>query len=230
MTATCLIVRGGWSGHDPVGQTDAMRPHLERRGFALDVEDSPEVYADATRMATYDLVVQAVTNGAITDAQSAGLRAAVEGGAGLAGWHGGLIAAYRGQLDYLQMLGAQFVAHPASRATPDEPQYRRYRVTPTPLGAAHPITAGVAEFEVVTEQYWVLADGLNNVLATSTLAPEEGDAWHGPATMPAVWTRRWGAGRIFVHTLGHDLTTLRRPEVETVVLRGMEWAARQARP
>ncbi|WP_084129094.1 ThuA domain-containing protein [Demequina sp. NBRC 110055] len=225
----CLIVRGGWPGHDPVAQTEAMVAPIEDLGFAVDVEESPAVYADADRMACYGLIVQAVTNGTITDEQSAGLRAAVVAGAGLAGWHGGLIAAYRGQLDYLQMLGAQFVAHPGPPDTaPGSPPFRRYRVTPTAAGASHPITAGVDAFEVVTEQYWVLADGLNEVLATATMVAEMGDEWDAPVTMPVVWTRRWGRGRIFVHTLGHDMETLLRPEVEHVIRCGLAWAARTA--
>ena len=37
----------GWEGHQPVEVTDAFLPHLEASGFAVRVEDSSRVYADA---------------------------------------------------------------------------------------------------------------------------------------------------------------------------------------
>ena len=38
----------------------------------------------------------------------------------------------------------------------------------TDLGREHPITAGIEDFDLVTEQYWVLHDDLIDVLATTT--------------------------------------------------------------
>lgn len=91
-----LIVRGGWDGHHPVAATDMFRPFLAENGFEVRVEESNEVYADAAVMAETDLVVQAVTMSSISDAALTGLRAAVEAGTGLAGWHGGIADSYRG--------------------------------------------------------------------------------------------------------------------------------------
>jgi type 1 glutamine amidotransferase len=45
-------------------------------------------------------------------------------------------------------------------------------------------------------------------------------------TSPAVWTRQWGKGRIFVATPGHDPETLKNPNVKTIIERGLLWAAR----
>jgi hypothetical protein len=47
-------------------------------------------------------------------------------------------------------------------------------------------------------------------------------------TSPAVWTRRWGAGRIVVTTPGHSLDVLEDPNVRTIIERGMLWATRTA--
>ena len=44
--------------------------------------------------------------------------------------------------------------------------------------------------------------------------------------MPAVWTRQWGSGRVFVSTIGHKLEDLDLPEVRTLTERGLLWAAR----
>ena len=232
MTRACLIVRGGWPGHDPVASTDHFLPALDRMNFRVEIEDTPEIYADADAMARYDLIVQSVTMGSATVDEVEGLRAAVAAGAGLAGWHGGLIDSFRNATDYLQLTGAQFAAHPHApedRGRTDVEPYRDYRVHFTQAGAAHPITAGLEDFAVRTEQYWVLTDALNEVLATTELVPGDGDEWHRPLTMPVAWTRRWGAGRMFATTLGHTVDVLHMPQVSELIERGMEWAARDLR-
>ena len=66
-----LVVRGGWEGHQPVKATELFIPFLERSGYAVRVEESTEVYADAAEMAGTDLVVQCVTMSQIT-ARAAG--------------------------------------------------------------------------------------------------------------------------------------------------------------
>ena len=101
-----------------------------------------------------------------------GLRAAVEAGTGLAGWHGGIADSYRNTSDYLHLIGGQFACHPGKH--PDErigeqsDNYVRYTVNMLPGAAEHPITAGIGDFDLVTEQYWVLADDYIDVLATTT--------------------------------------------------------------
>src|SRR5688572_9464489 len=89
-TRRALIVRGGWDGHQPVEATELFIPFLEANGFSVRVEESPAIYADAAELAATDLIVQATTMSTIEAEQTAGLRAAVEAGTGLAGWHGGI--------------------------------------------------------------------------------------------------------------------------------------------
>ena len=52
------------------------------------------------------------------------------------------------------------------------------------------------------------------------------DPWHREVTSPALWTRRWGKGRIFVATPGHSVDVLQHDSVRTVIERGMVWASR----
>jgi type 1 glutamine amidotransferase len=229
-TRSALVVRGGWEGHQPVEATDRFIPFLVDNGYDVRVEDTPTVYADRDHMATVDLVVQCTTMATIERAESAGLRAAVEAGTGLAGWHGGIVDSYRGDADYLHLVGGQFACHPGKH--PDEcageqaDNYVPYRVNVLPAAADHPITRGVGDFDLVTEQYWVLTDGYNDVLATTTQAVREWDPWHRPVTSPAVWTRSWGKGRVFVCTPGHRVEVLDDPNVRTIVERGLLWASR----
>jgi type 1 glutamine amidotransferase len=229
-TRRALVVRGGWPGHQPVETTDAILPFLRSNGFEVRVEDGPAIYADDDYMKTVDLIVQSVTMSTIEAAEVAGLRRAVESGTGLAGWHGGIADSFRNSADYLQLVGGQFASHPGKH--PDEQSgvatdnFRPHTITILPAAAAHPITEGIDDFELVTEQYWVLHDDYNDVLAVTTQDARGFDAWTRPVTSPAVWTRQWGAGRVFVLTPGHSLEVVTHPSVRTLIERGLLWASR----
>jgi uncharacterized protein len=207
-----LVVRGGWSGHQPVKTTELFISFLIEHGFSVRVEASPQIYADA-------------------DYKFLGLRTAVEAGAGMAGWHGGIADSYRNTAQYLHMIGAQFAEHPGKH--PDErtgeqsDNYVPYTINITELGRQHPITQGIDDFALVTEQYWVLHDDYLDVLATTTQAVRPWDPWHRPVSSPAIWTRRWGKGRIFVSTPGHRVEVLQDPNMRMIIERGLLWAARR---
>jgi type 1 glutamine amidotransferase len=231
-TKSALIVRGGWEGHSPKEATELFVPFLEENGYDVRIEESPAVYADEATMAATDLIVQCVTMSTIEREQFQGLEAAVRGGVGLAGWHGGIADSYRATSDYLWLVGGQFATHPSrddlapEHEGTDRANFRDYRVELTPAGREHPITADIGDFEVHSEQYWVLSDDYNDVLATTTHPTRPDRPWSREVTCPAIWTRNWGAGRIFVATPGHDIDTLRVPAVRTVIERGMLWASR----
>lgn len=222
---SALIVRGGWEGHQPTDATDLFIPFLNENGYSIQVEDSTAVYADAGIMRQVDLVVQAVTMSDISSEEIMGLRAAVEAGTGLTGWHGGIADSYRSSSDYLQLIGGQFATHPTD---PEGNAHVTYAVNLTQLGREHPLTADLDDFELTTEQYWVLHDDLIDVLATTTHPTQSWQPWHRPIVSPAVWTRLWGKGRIVVTTPGHSLDILKHPSVRTIIERGMLWATRTA--
>jgi len=232
MTATrkALVVRGGWEGHRPVEATDMFIPFLQENGFDVRVEDSNEVYADEAVMEATDLIVQSVTMSDISGDALKGLRRAVERGTGMAGWHGGIADSYRNSSDYLQLIGGQFATHPSKHPDSCEgdesDNFLCYTVDLTDLGRGHEIMDGLEDFTLRTEQYWVLTDDLNDVLATTTHPVQPYHPWHRPITSPAVWTREWGAGRIFVATPGHSPVVLRDINVRTIIERGMLWASR----
>jgi type 1 glutamine amidotransferase len=225
-----LVVRGGWFGHEPVEATNLFIPFLEANGFAVRVEESPKVYADADSMATVDLVLQTMTMSTIEMEEFLGLRAAIEAGTGMAGWHGGIADSYRNTSQYLQMVGGQFAEHPgkhpSERRGEQDDNYVPYTINVTDLGRQHEIMAGIDDFDLVSEQYWVLHDDYNDVLATTTQAVRPWDPWKRPITSPAVWTRQWGEGRIFVCTPGHHVDILENPNVRTIIERGLLWASR----
>lgn len=227
-----LVVRGGWDGHRPVEATDLFLPFLEANGFDVRVEESTAVYADADEMAATDLILQSVTMSTIERDELQGLIAAVRAGTGFAGWHGGIADSFRNSSDYLQLVGGQFATHPGKEPSlvvgDASDNYLPYTVEITELGRTHEITAGIDDFALETEQYWVLHDDLIDVLATTTHPVRPWHPWHRPITSPVVWTRLWGEGRVFVATPGHSPEVLQDENVRTIVERGLLWASRTA--
>lgn len=232
MTRQALVVRGGWEGHRPVESTDLFVPFLESNGFDVQIHDSNEVYADAEVMAATHLVLQCVTMSEISREAFQGLRTAVEQGTGLAGWHGGIADSYRNTSDYLHLIGGQFATHPSKHpdacCNDESDNFLDHTIELTELGRGHEITAGIEDFTLHTEQYWVLHDDLIDVLATTTHPVQSYHPWHRPITSPAVWTRHWGQGRIFVATPGHSLDVLQDDNVRTIIERGLLWASATA--
>ena len=226
---SAIVVRGGWAGHYPVETTELFRPFLADQGFDIAVYDTPEVYADPAVMAGVDLIVQSFTMGAISLEAARGLQDTVARGAGLAGWHGGIVDAFRSSVLYQQLIGAQFVSHPS--ATPELPvsspeeNFVPHVIRMTELGRTHPVTRGVPDLELVTERYWVLADSYVDTLATTTVVQSPGSPWHRDIVSPAIWTRLWGRGRVFCATPGHDPQVLGDPRLQLIVKRGLLWAS-----
>jgi type 1 glutamine amidotransferase len=225
-----LVVRGGWDGHQPVEATNLFVPFLEENFSEVRVEEGTAVYADADYLEGVDLIVQSVTMSSIEKEEFEGLQKAVLSGTGFGGWHGGIADSFRNNSDYLHMVGGQFATHPGKapeeRVGEQSDNYVPYTVNLTGAAAQHPITEGLSDFELTTEQYWVLHDDYNDVLATTTQKVRPWDPWTREVTSPAIWTRQWGQGRIFVTTAGHHVDILENSNVRTIIERGLLWAAR----
>ena len=211
-TRRALVTRGGWEGHLPVEATELFIPFLRENDFEVEVSDNLDSYLDLDGT---DLVLQCISMGEITGEQVKGLEAAVRNGTGLAGWHGGIVDSFRNNSDYQFMTGGQFVSHPGG--------FVDHRIE---VVSDDPIVEGITQFDLHTEQYYVHADPTNNVLATTTFRAHPDFPWIAGATMPAVWTRTWGEGRVFVCTPGHSLADLDVPEVRTIIERGLLWASK----
>ena len=82
MRKQCLIVRGGWSGHDPVAATEVFIPALEEPASRSTLKTRLRSTRTRSPWRAYDLIVQCFTLGSATVDEVAGLRAAVAAGAG----------------------------------------------------------------------------------------------------------------------------------------------------
>jgi type 1 glutamine amidotransferase len=210
-----LIVHGGWEGHEPSQFADHYATVLRDEGFAVDVSDSLDALLDRDALGRLRLIVPIWTMGTLEPEQLRGLREAVAGGVGLAGFHGGMGDAFRAATEFQWMVGGQFVAHPDD--------IKDYEVTI--VDHESPIMRGLDDFRVRSEQYYMHVDPSNEVLATTTFHPDSAP-WLDGVVMPVVWIRQWGAGRVFYSSLGHSTSELAVPEVGEIQRRGMLWGAR----
>ncbi len=215
---SALIVWGGWDGHTPKPCADIFGPWLESRGFRVTVSDTLDAYLDKNRMAQYAVIVPIWTMGTITSEQSQALRNTVRAGTGLAGWHGGMCDSFRNDTEYQFMTGGQWVVHPGGIVP--------YSVRIT--DRRDPLTRGLRDFRMTSEQYYMHTDPSNEVLATTTFSGRHGGVpWIRGTVMPVVWKRRYGRARVFYSSLGHVADDFRVPEALEIVKRGILWAARE---
>lgn len=210
-----LFVCGGWEGHEPEKCARIFAPFLEAKGYETEISTTLDSYLNDEKMRSLDLIVPIWTMGTITAEQERGLIGAVESGVGLAGWHGGMADSFRNSIDYQFMVGGQWVAHPGKIID--------YEVNI--IDHDDPITAGLEDFEMRSEQYYMHVDPSNEVLATTTFSGEH-VPWISGNTIPVVWKRQWGEGRIFYSSLGHVARDFDVPEARILVERGMLWASR----
>jgi len=210
-----LVVWGGWDGHEPKQCVDIFAPWLRGEGFDVTVSDTLDAYLDASLMGSLSLIVPVWTMGTITREQEQALLGTVEKGCGIAGWHGGMGDSFRQSTDYQYMVGGQWVAHPGGIVD--------YRVNITKR--SDPVMAGLSDFAMRSEQYYMHVDPANEVLATTTFG---GDIhpWIKGTVMPVAWKRQYGKGRVFYTSLGHVAGDFQVPEARTIVQRGMLWASR----
>ena len=166
-------------------------------------------------MASLSLTVPCWTMDTIREDQLSGLLSAVRAGVGIAGWHGGMADSFRQSTEYQSMVGGQWVAHPGNIID--------YRVRITDRD--DPITVGLEDFEMRSEQYYLHVDPSNQMLASTTFSGEHA-SWIDGTVTPVVWKRRWGQGRVFYSSLGHVADDFDVPEAFEIIRRGMLWAAR----
>jgi type 1 glutamine amidotransferase len=213
-----LIVYGGWDGHQPQPVAEILADALRQDGFEVEVSDTLDAFKDRDKLMTLSLIVPHWTMGKITGEQLKPVIEAVESGVGLAGCHGGMCDAFRDNTDWHFVTGGQWVAHPGNDGV-------KYTVRIT--DKAHPITAGLGDFDVASEQYYLHVDPGVRVLATTRFPVADGPhAANGPVEMPVLWTKVYGKGRVFYDALGHTAKVVASEPNLTIMRRGFRWAAR----
>ena len=210
-----LIVYGGWKGHQPEVFAKKIASWLENQKANVTLSESTASYTDNELMQSLDLVIQHITMSEMSNRESKGLRDAIARGVGLAGCHGGLGDSFRNDTEYQYMVGGQFVKHPGGQID--------YEVTIS--NSTDLITAGISDFSLKTEQYYMHFDPNIEILATTSFSGQH-DAWIDGVEMPVVWKKTYGKGRVFYSALGHSEDIFEIPEAWNIMTRGIEWAVK----
>ena len=209
-----LFICGGWAGHEPFQTAEIIIQKMQESGVECDLQDNQECLLAEDLQKKYDLIVPVWTMGEISREASLALRNAVLAGTALGGWHGGMCDALRKDTEYQFMCGGQWVAHPGGVIP--------YRVNIT--GGNDPITSGIEDFDIISEQYYMHTDPGNRVLATTTFRGDHA-FWIDGTVMPVIWTRTYGKGNVFYCSLGHGADDFRHyPQIPEMIRRGFLWS------
>jgi type 1 glutamine amidotransferase len=209
-----LMVWGGWMGHEPKKCTDIFAPWIEEQGAIVKVSDTLDAYLDKETMKSVDLIVQAWTMGEISEEQEWALLKTIRSGVGIAGWHGGLADSFRQNTEYQFMTGGQWVAHPGGVIDYDV----------NIVDHKDPVTKGLSDFHMHSEQYYMHVDPNVKVMATTAFSDKHAD-WIKGCVVPVVWKKMYGKGRVFYTSLGHVAADFMVPEALEIMKRGILWAA-----
>ena len=212
------IIWGGWDGHEPKLVGERFARMLEAEDFEVKIFDTLSVLENTEELNELDLLVPVWTMGTITREQSQAAATAVgKYGVGLAGCHGGMCDSFRQDTEWQFMTGGQWVSHPGGDGVKYRVNIRR---------GSSPLTTGIEDFDVCTEQYYVHVDPANEVLATTRYpVVNYYHAANGEVDVPVAWTRRWGHGRVYYCSLGHHDDVFNAPQAQEMMRRGFLWAA-----
>ncbi|MFL7811659.1 MAG: ThuA domain-containing protein, partial [Anaerolineae bacterium] len=158
MAREALIVWGGWLGHEPEQVSEVFERTLTEEGFSVEVSDTLASLEDVDKLKALHLIVPVWTMGEISREQVAAVSAAVSNGTGIAGCHGGMCDAFRTAVEWQFITGGNWVSHPGG----DGVEY-----TVNIKQSSSPIVAGIDDFQVASEQYYLHVDPAVEVLATT---------------------------------------------------------------
>jgi type 1 glutamine amidotransferase len=213
-----LIFQGGWDGHEPKLTSARFGRILEEEGFDVTISDTLDCLNEPEPLLELDLMVTCWTMGEIKGSQVRNLSKAIGAGVGFAGCHGGMCDSFRNNTEWQFITGGQWVSHPGGDGV-------EYIVNITEK--SNPIVAGLEDFPVSSEHYYLHIDPAIEVLATTRFPSIS--YYHisnKPVDMPVAWTKFWGNGRVFYTSLGHhDDVFDKSPNAEIIMRRGMLWAA-----
>ena len=223
-----LIITGD-HGHAWKETTPFIKDVLIKAGMTVDVTETPANDLTAEKLAGYDVLFlnyKDTKNGKSetrwSDANKKAFSEAVAGGKGLVVYHHAS-SAFVGASEF----DKEFEKIIAGGWRKQGNHGKRHEFSVTIRKQDHPITKDMPpEFAHSNDELYqnsvMFPDSV--VLATA-FANKDLDAKNSGKAEPVVWVATYGKGRVCENVLGHDVAAMKSPGFQTLLIRGVEWAA-----
>jgi len=186
----------------------------------IHLPDSADVLRPGLRK-IYDVIVMYDMVDSIAPSQQKAFASLLEEGIGLISLHHNL-AAHRSWDEFPRIVGGRyFLATEILDGSefPPSTYYHDQDIQVTVVDKAHPITAGMDNFQIHDETYkgYYTAPNVEILLKTG----------HPNSDPPLAWTTRYGRSPVFYLLLGHDVQAWRHPVYPRLLRNAILWAAKK---
>jgi len=223
-----LLITGD-HGHAWKETTPFLKEFLTKAGLQVDVTETPSKDLTPENLAKYDVFLlnyKDTKNGTPesrwSEANQKAFADAVQGGKGLVVYHHASSAFVGGSA-----WDKEFEKIIAGGWRKQGNHGKRHEFKVTIRTQDHPITKDMpAEFQHTNDELYANSVMFpdSQVLATAfsdlKLDPKNTDKHE-----PIVWVATYGKGRVCENVLGHDVAAMKSPGFQTLLIRGLEWAA-----
>lgn len=87
------------------------------------------------------------------------------------------------------------------------------------------LTAGIEDFTIKTEQYYMHFDPNIEIIAQTRFSGEHAE-WIEDVVMPVAWKKNYGKGKVFFISVGHDPNEfINHPQALKLLTNGFTWAS-----
>jgi uncharacterized protein len=223
-----LLITGD-HGHNWKETTPFIRDFLTKAGLQVTVTETPAKDLTPANLAKFDVLLlnyRDTKNGGPdtqwSDANKKAFTDAVQGGKGLVVYHHAS-SAFTGASDW----DKEFEKAIAGGWRKQGNHGKRHEFKVTVRNQEHPITKGMpAEFQHTNDELYqnsvMFPD--STVLVTA-YSDKKIDAKNSDKQEPMVWVAAYGKGRVCENVLGHDVDAMKSIGFQTLLIRGVEWAA-----
>lgn len=223
-----LLITGD-HGHAWKETTPFLKELLTRAGMAVTVTETPSKDLTAQNLARFDVLLlnyKDTKNGSPesrwSEANKAAFSDAVRGGKGLVVYHHASSAFVSGS-----EADKEFEKTIAGGWRKQGNHGKRHEFGLTVRKTDHPITQGLpTEFGHANDELYqnsVMLPG--SVTLVTAFSDKKLDPKNSGLHEPVVWVAEYGKGRVCNNVLGHDVPAMKSPGFQTLLVRGVEWAA-----
>jgi type 1 glutamine amidotransferase len=224
-----LIITGD-HGHKWKETTPFLKELLTRAGHQVDVTQAPSKDLTPANLAKYDVLLLNYRNtpqgakdnpaSVWTEGNKNAFTEAVKNGKGLVVYHHAS-SAFVGADDFSREF--EKVIAGGWRKQGYHGKMHEFTVT---VRKDHPITHGVKEFRHGRDELYQnsLIPAGGEVLATA-YSDKGKDPKNTGKHEPMLWVATYGKGRVCNNVLGHDVEAMQSEGFQTLLIRGVEWAA-----